>query len=63
MSVCTRVCPCVCVRLCVCACVRYVFEIYDNNTLLRLIMIITKIIFLYFIEIAHTDDSPQRVPG
>ena len=43
------------------ACVRDVFAIYDNTILPRLIMIIIKIIFLYFIEIAHTDDSPQRV--
>ena len=33
--------------------------IYDNNILPRLIMIMIKIIFLYFIEIAHTDDSPS----
>ena len=36
-----------------------VFAIYDNNILPRLIMIIIKIIFLYFIEIAHTDDFPS----
>ena len=57
------VCACVCVRACVhaCmrACVRDVFAIYDNNILPRLIMIIIKIIFLYFIEIAHTDDFPS----
>ena len=34
----------------------HVFAIYDNNTLPRLIMKIIKITFLYFIEIAHTDD-------
>ena len=49
-----------CVHVCVCAfvraCMRDVFAIYDNNILPRLIMIIIKIIFLYFIEIAHTDD-------
>ena len=54
-----RVCVCACVR----ACVRDVFAIYDKNILPRLIMII-KIIFLYFIEIAHAlMISPQRVPG
>ena len=33
-----------CVHVCACvhACVRVVFAIYDNNTLLRLIMIITN---------------------
>ena len=41
------------------ACVRDVFAIYDNSILPRLIMIIIKIIFLYFIEIAHTDDFPS----
>ena len=49
----------VCARVCVCMCVRDVFAIYDNNTLPRLIMIIIKIMFLYFIEIAHTDDFPS----
>ena len=47
---------------CVCACVHDVFAIYDNNISPRLIMIIIKIIILYFIQIRHTDDSPQRVP-
>ena len=33
---------------------------YDNNNILpRLIMIIIKIIFLNFIEIAQTDDFPS----
>ena len=41
------------------ACVRDVFAIYDDNFLPRLIMIIFKIMFLYFIEIAHTDDFPS----
>ena len=41
---------------CVHACVCDVFAIYDTNILPRLIMIIIKIIFLDFIEIAHTDD-------
>ena len=50
----------VCVH--VCACVRDVFA-YNNNILPRLIMIIIKIIFLYFLEIAHTADSPQLVPS
>ena len=58
---CARVC--VCVHVCVCAfvraCVRDVFAIYDNNILPRLIMIMIEIIFLYFIEIAHTDDFPS----
>ena len=56
--VCARVCVCTCVCAFVRTCVRDVFTIYDNNILPRLIMIIIKIIFLYFIEIAHTD-----VPG
>ena len=46
-----------CVR--VCAYERDVFAIYDNTILPRLIMIIIKIIFLYFIEIAHADDFPS----
>ena len=40
---------------CMCACVRDVFAIYDNNICPRLIMIIIKIIILYFIQIRHTD--------
>ena len=36
-----------------------VFEIYDNNILPRLIMIIINIIILYFIQITHTDDFPS----
>ena len=55
---CVRVCECVCA--CVRECVRDVFAIHDNNILPRLIMIIIKIIFLYFIEIAHTDDFPSN---
>ena len=35
-------------RISVHACVRDVFEIYDDNILPRLIMIIIKIIILYF---------------
>ena len=35
-----------------------VFAIYDDNILSRLIMIIIKIIILYFIQIRHTDDFP-----
>ena len=42
----------------VCACVRDVFAIYDDNILSRLIMIIIKVIILYFIQIRHTDDFP-----
>ena len=56
MCACVRVCA----RACMHACVRGVFAIYYNNILPRLIIIIIKII-LYFIEIAQTDDSPQRV--
>ena len=44
------------VRTSVHACVRVVFAIYDDNFLFRLIMIIIKIIILYFIQIRHTDD-------
>ena len=40
----------VCARACVHACVRDVFAIYDNDILPRLIMIIIKIIILYFIQ-------------
>ena len=47
-----------CERVCACvrACVRDVFAIFDNDILPRLIMIIIKIIILYFIQIRHTDD-------
>ena len=45
-----------CVCACVYACMRDVFAIYDNYILPRLIMIIIKIIILYFIQIRHTDD-------
>ena len=41
------------------ACMRDVFAIYDNKILPRLIMIIIKIIILYFIQIRHTDDFPS----
>ena len=41
------------------ACVRDVFAIYDNKIWPRLIMIIIKIIILYFIQIRHTDDFPS----
>ena len=34
-------------------------EIYDNNILPRLIMILINIIILYFIQITHTDDFPS----
>ena len=46
---------------CVSACVRDVFailRIYDNNISPGLLMIIIKIIILYFIQIRHTDDFP-----
>ena len=49
---CSRVCTCV--R----ACMHDVFAIYDNDILPRLIMIIIKIIILYFLQIKHTDDFP-----
>ena len=48
----------VCARACAHACVRDVFAIYDNDILPRLIMIIIKMIILYFIQIRHTDDFP-----
>ena len=51
----------VCARACVHACVRDVFAIYDNYILPRLIMIIIKIIILYFIQIRHSDDFSIRV--
>ena len=47
------------VRTSVLACVRDVFAIYDDNILSRLILIIIKIIILYFIQIRHTDDFPS----
>ena len=50
---------CVCVRVCMRACVHDVFAIYDNIIWHRLIMIIIKIIILYFLEITHTDDFPS----
>ena len=40
-------------------CLRDVFAIYDNDISPRLIMIIIKIIILYFIQIRHTDDFPS----
>ena len=42
VSVCVCVCVCVCLRTCVCmsACVHDVFELFDNNILPRLIIII-----------------------
>ena len=52
-----------CTAVCVCmrTCVREVFIIYDKDIWPRLIMIIIKIIILYFIQIRHTDDFTQRV--
>ena len=45
----------------VCACVMCVqYTGYDNNISPSLLII--KIIILYFIQIRHTDASPQRVP-
>ena len=52
-----RLRECVCGRARIHACVHDVFAIFYNNILPRLIMI--KISFLYFIEIAHTDDFPS----
>ena len=54
-------CECARVYACVrpCMCVRDVFAIYEDNILPRLIMIIIKIIILYFIQIRHTDDFPS----
>ena len=49
----------VCARAYVHACVRIVFAIYDNDILPSLIMIIIKIIILYFIPIRRTDDFPS----
>ena len=56
---CTRAHACVHVCAHACACMRDVFAIYDDNILIRLIMIIIKIIILYFIQITHTDDFPS----
>ena len=39
-------------------CVRDVCAIYDNNISPSLLMIMIKIIILYFIQIRHTDDFP-----
>ena len=45
-------------------CVRDVFAIYDNNISPSLLMIIIKIILLYFIQIRHTDDFlPTGTPA
>ena len=55
MGVCASVCVCTSVH----ACVRDVFAIYGYNILSRLIMIIIKIIILYFIQIRRTDDFPS----
>ena len=41
-------------------CVRDVCAIYDNNISPSLLMIIIKIIILYFIPIRHTDDPPPN---
>ena len=45
-----------CEYACMHAGVRDVFAIYDNDILPRLIMVIIKIIILYFTQIRHTDD-------
>ena len=59
----TVVCGGVRVRTSVHACMRDVFAIYDDNILSRLIMIIIKIIILYFIQIRHTDDFSSAGTG
>ena len=41
------------------ACVLDMFAIYDTNICPRLIMIIIKIIILYFIQIRHNDAFPS----
>ena len=41
-------------------CVRDVCAIYDNNISPSLLMIIIKIIILYFIQIRHTDAFPPN---
>ena len=52
------------VRTSVHPCVRDVFAIYDDNILSRLIMIIIKIIIVYFIQIRNTNDFPSAgIPG
>ena len=55
---CMRVRACACVRARVrtwaSACMRDVFAIYDNNISPRMIMMIIKIIILYFMQIRHT---------
>ena len=56
---CMRVHACACMHSCVRSCMCDVFAIYDKNILPRLIMIIIKIIILYFIQIRHTDDFPS----
>ena len=45
------------VFVCVSACAHDVF-VYNNNISPKLIMIIIKIIILYFLQIRHTDDFP-----
>ena len=56
VGVCVFASVSVCARACVHACVRDVFAIYDSYILPRLIMIIIKIIILYFIQIRHIAD-------
>ena len=48
-------CACVTVCVCVIMCLQYTIIIMSP----RLIMIIIKIIILYFIQITHTDDFPS----
>ena len=56
---CARVCACVPTSVHVCA--RDLFAIYDDDILPRLIMIIIKIIILYFYKSDKLMISPQRV--
>ena len=65
LCVCVRACVRLHVRACMhvraweSACVRDLFAIYEKKISPRLIMIIIKIIILYFIQIRHTDDFPS----
>ena len=59
VCVCMRARTCVYTRACVSVYVLGVFAIYDNHISPMLIMIIIKIINLYFIQIGHTDDFPS----
>ena len=61
---CARMCASVRVPTSVHACVRDVFVIYDDDIVSMLIMIIIKIIILFFIQIIHTGDfSSAGIPA